>query len=196
MAEIHFFAAPPDLEQIVTLLVERHDARFVLDAGPTAQLRVHRTVSEVMHAVAESQHDPRFFVLSPKWQRHDLLVDETIHNDGRRAFYVRQRYGGPAFDFIARRPRTRDSLPCLVASSLADYPWYYARASAPDTMPRPGPMARAFADVKRLISKEGVRSTTGESGKLGPWILQDALQGQRDGLWLRIGDWHYVPRKR
>jgi hypothetical protein len=196
MAEIHFFAALPDLEQIVSLLVERYEARCVLDAGSTPQLHLHRTVNEVMHAVAESQYDPRFFVLSPKWQRHDLIVEETIHNDGRRAFYVRQRYGGPAFDFIVRKPHADDSPPWLVASSLADYPWYYVRAGAPDTMPRPEPMAQAFADVKRLLSKQGVRSMARETRKLGPWILQGALQGQRDGLWLRIGDWHYIPRER
>jgi hypothetical protein len=149
-----------------------------------------------MQAVAESQHDPRFFVLSPKWQRHDLIVDETNHNDGRRAFYVRQRYGGPAFDFIMRKPRADDSPPCLVASWLADYPWYYVRVGAPDTMPRPEPMAQAFAEVKRLLSKQGVRSIAQESSKAGPWILPNALQGQRDGLWLRLGDWHYVPRER
>jgi len=197
LAEIAMFMTEADLRELVSLLVERFSARFEVDETPEATPSVLTTIDEVCIAVESNRFGARFAVVSPHWQRYPIYRHETERNDGTRAFFIDQRYGGPAFDFIANRPRTENGVRYVIPSSFSDYPYYFPdrNGSVYRTFDRPSPMAETYAIVQSHIRRLGVRTEVKGWSRPGPWVLVDALRCHREGLWLRTGEDVYIPRR-
>lgn len=194
MADLQFFATEEDHASLVSLLVARFNARFVLDGATTPEMPTFESVAEVMHIIKSEMHDPRFFVLSPLWQLEPLTVSETKHNDGRVRFYIRQQEGGPAFDYLARRLRIVESGEQLIPSWFSDYPFYRSRLEMHSELVRPSAMAAAYKEVQHLTQRSGARTDISETRKPGPWAMPGALSAYSRGGWLRAGEWHHTPR--
>jgi hypothetical protein len=192
MAEVHFFMTHHDTRDFAQFLVDAFNATFTLDAQSTAELPVFTAADAVDRVVRSDEYAPRFFVLSPKWQRYALSVSETHHNDGRHLFYVDQRYGGPAFDFIVSREDEPSGF--CIAGSFSDYPWYYLRRNDQERFARPQAMAAAYREVQVYMRQHGRRSRCVETDRPGPFILPHASAAHEHGLWLRRGDAHFEPR--
>ena len=189
MAEIHFFMTHRDTHDFVSFLADFFQTTFTLDQHVTAELPVVDTVEDVDYAVRYHRDAPRFFVMSPRWQRYPLPGSETHHLDGRRLFYVDQRYGGPAFHLIVSRQA--GSPDCIYPGSFSDYPWYYVRRGQPQTFDRPEEMATVYREVQRYLRRHGKRSRRRGKDCPGPFILPDALACYQQGSWLRQGNWHF-----
>ena len=192
MAEVHFFMSHDDTREFAQFLVDQFATTFTLDAHPTAELPVFDSADEVDGAVRSQEYAPRFFVMSSRWQRYELPFSEIHHDDGRHLFYVNQRYGGPAFDFIVSREDRRSGF--CIPGSFSDYPWYYVRRGDPETFERPAAMASAYRAVQVYVRRRGRRSRCVETGRTGPFILPHARAAHEKGLWLRLGDAHFEPR--
>ena len=147
MAEISMFMTEADIRELVGLLVDRFSARFELDQTPEATPSALTTTEEVCRAVESSRFGARFAVVSSLWQRYPIYRHEIQRSDGTRAFFIDQRYGGPAFDFIACRPRPENGARFVTPSSFSDYPYYFPHKdkSVYRTFDRPSPMAEAYA---------------------------------------------------
>ncbi len=180
-----------DTSEFAQFLAGAFAAKFTLDGHSTPELPVFDSVEGVDGAVRSHEHGPRFFVSSPQWQRYTLSVRETRHADGRHLFYVDQRYGGPAFDFIVSR---EDSSGCLYPGSFSDYPWYYVLQNSAITFDRPRAMAAAYRGVQQYVRRHGRRSRCMETGRAGPFVLLHTRAAHERGLWLRRGDAHFEPR--
>lgn len=196
MAELHFFATEEDHEALVSLLVMRFRGRFVLDGSATREMPTFTTVAEVMHVIESESYDPRFFVLSPLWQLEPLSVVQIEHDDGRIRYYIRQREGGPAFDYLARRPRSAESGAELVSSWFGHHPSYWSGLKKDAQFARPVEMTNAYAEVVRHISRGGKRTDVTEIKRTGPWARPGAIAAHERGTWLRVGEWHHSPRTR
>ena len=192
MAEVHFFMTHDDTREFAQFLVDEFRATFTFDAHATAELPVFASADEVERVVRSHEYAPRFFVMSTDWQRYILTVSETHHTDGRHLFYVNQRYGGPAFDFIVSR-EDRPSGYCT-PGSFSDFPWYYIRRGDPERFARPAAMAAAYRAVHAYVRQHGRRSHCVETGRPGPFILPHARSAHEQGMWLRRGDHHFEPR--
>lgn len=194
MAQLQFFATEEDHELLVSLLVARFRARFVLDGAETPEMPTFESVTAVMRIIRSETHDPRFFVLSPFWQLEPLTVAETKHNDGRVRFYIGQRQGGPAFDYLARRLSITKTGEQLVSSWFSNYPSYSSKLVADTEFARPKEMTDAYDEVLRHIRRGGVRTDISEAKESGPWARPGALAAHGRGAWLRVGEWHHTPR--
>lgn len=193
MSELHFFATEPDHEAIIEMLVSGFQAVFVLD-GLAPPLRELTDAAEIRRIVRESPDDPRFYVLSPRWTREPLSVGEVTGPDGRVRHFIRARHGGPAFDYLVRRPRVGDREPQVPASWFLDDDVYYSQERPGEPILRPSAMADAQRAVRRLIAAQGLRTTIQELGRAGPMAMAGARHAWQAGSWLRMGDWHHVPR--
>jgi hypothetical protein len=192
MAEIQFFATDQDHELVVTELVSRYHATFVLDAGHSLPLRAMSTVAEVMSAIASDEHGPRFFVVSQQWQQEPLGMSELRREDGTVRYHVRGRCGGPSLDYIAKRQIGHDLGGHIVPSSMGSHASYYL---ASGEEPCPASMRSALATVQRVVGHGGRRTFVVETGKPGPVAMVHALQAHNLGSWLRVGGWHHEPRE-
>ena len=201
MAEVSFFMTHADTRAFVEFLIEEFEARFALDNCPAPDPPIFRTADEVAALVEGSEFSPRFFVQSPLWDRHPLITTEVHTNDGRHFFSICQRYGGPAFDFILSRCDTEGDSSCIIPGWFSDYPWYIVDRSWLDdksryeTFDRPEEMTDAYRAVQKYLRRNGKRSMDQDSGRTGPWILDDALVEYRRGAWLRQGDARLVPKR-
>jgi len=192
MAELLFFATQDDHEALVRLLVEEYQASFILDEALSLPLRRLSSPSEVMTSICANEFGARFFVVSPQWERAPLEVSEIKNqHDGVTRFYVRQRYGGPALDFIARIPRSSGPSSCIVYSSFSDFHTYYLGRAE---VQRPLELSSALTALRRRVARGGRRTTVIETGKGGPIAMTGALKRYFEGCWLRGGDWHHVPK--
>ena len=166
MAECHFFATEEDHVELVDLLIEEFEGEFFLDGAETRPAAI-RSVSDVMDVIGRGDHDPRFFIVSPRWQTEPLSIDSTACQDGRTRFHVRPRNGGPSIDYMARRLRTTNGGKEILPSWLSDYPTYY-RSNAASDIARPASMALCFDAARRRICRRGMRTTVLEWDKARP----------------------------
>lgn len=202
MAEVHFFMTRNDSLAFVSFLIELVRATFVpersLDPPPFLRLTSSEQVRIRMDQNIQRYY--RFFVLSPQWERLPLVYDEIHANDGQHFYSVSQRYGGPAFDFLASGTYSEGEMQWIRAGWFSDYPYYIEDkaflkdASLYRVFQRPEKMTVAFKEVQRYLRKNGFRSRCRETGHTGPWIGIDALKQHEAGMWLRGGDWHYEPK--
>lgn len=195
MAELEFFMTHNDTCEFVRFLIERFDARFVMDNSPTREPPVYDNADEIDRLVRESEYTPRFHILSNQWEKYPLSIGEVNAKDGRHFFYIEQRYGGPAFDYNVCRVVIKDGENFIIPGWFSDYHYYYISPSDPTTFDRPEGMSSAFKEVRRYMRRNGTRSVCQELGKPGPWILSDALRSHEAGTWLRRGKWHFLPKK-
>ena len=193
MAELHVFATESDHRGIIYMLVTEFQAVFVLDRVPPP-LRELATAADVWQAVGEAREDPRFYVVSPRWQKEPLSVGEFTAPDGRVRHFIRGRHGGPAFDYQVRKPRAGETGSQIVASWFLDDEVYYSQERPGEPILRPAAMVEAQRAVRRLILQQGRRSTNQELGKAGPMVMPGAQHAYQAGSWLRVGEWHHVPR--
>jgi hypothetical protein len=196
VAEISFFATDKDHREFVGFLIERFSARFSQDDVSTANPPWLTTVKDVCEAIESNRFGARFAVVSELWQKYPLYRNFVIRKSGERCYYINQRYGGPAFDFIARRNRTEGGVRFIIPSLFSDYPYYYPDDDSTTyrTFNRPAPMAKAYGDVQKYIRRFGMRTDVKNISRPGPWALHDALQGYKKGIWLRTGEWIHIPR--
>ena len=64
-----------DTVDFIAFLIRQYESRFVLAEATTNELPVYSDASSINEVLA-SEHSTRFFVVSPKWQRHPLIVDK------------------------------------------------------------------------------------------------------------------------
>jgi len=190
-----------DAAGLAKFLIDRYEARFVLDDAPSPDQPPFETAESIVEFLDSSEYSLRFAVLSTVWEMHPLIIREINANDGRRFFSVSQRHGGPAFDFITCRCSTENGQPFIVIGSFSDYPWYIADAeylhdhSKYRTFDRPESMTHAHKEVRKYIRRNGRISVCEETDRSGPWILSGALQTYAKGTWLRQGNHHFAPKK-
>ncbi len=192
-----------DSYEFIKFLIQTFLCEFVPEKSDSPPpFPKYLTFEEVQCKVEEDEHYSRFFVLSPKWEKYPLCFSEINTNDGKHFFTVDQRYGGPAFDFILARSVSEKDLKWMVSGSFADY-HYYIRdksyindQSRYETFDRPEEMKTAYKEVQKYIKRNGVRSICEEDERSGPWILNGALAEFENGLWLRAGKWHFIPKKK
>jgi hypothetical protein len=200
MTDTHMFMTKQDTVEFSSFLMKQYDAWLVLDESPMFPLPEYKTDESVDHPLGASQYSPRFFVMSPIWQKHPLSVTKIKKQDGRTLYYVDQKYGGPAFDFKTCWDSVTDSEPFIVGGWFMDYAWYIVdKAHLQDqskyrTFNRPDSMTQAHKDVRKYLRRNGRKSICRETGRGGPWILAGALEAHAQGTWLRQGDWHFDPR--
>jgi len=191
MAEFDFFATEDDHLELVELFVEAFQAEFFLDGTESPPTAIG-VVSDVMNLIRGNEHDPRFFVVSRQWQIESLSVKPVAGKDGKTRFHIRQREGGPAIDFLARRLRKVGNANEIVPSWLGDFP-SYSSSTSDAAISRPALMADCFDAARKLICRRGMRTTVIETSKPGPWLRPDARIQFERGAWLRVGDWHHTP---
>lgn len=195
MAEIAFFMNNDDTREFAEFLIREFECRFTLDGADRRELPETRSSEEVACWLDPDGYRPRFFVTSPRWSDFPLVVHETTHNDGRRRWYVEQRCGGPAFDYLVSKPRQVDGQPQMIPGWLMDYPWYYVRPGDPTTFERPAGMTKAFQAVKRFLRRNAVRTRRVGSAQAGPWVMLGAVSEFEQGCWLRQGDMRFEPAR-
>lgn len=198
LAQISFFATDKDQRELVGFLIARSSAKFSQDETTTPVVPWLTTVDEVCAAIRSNRFGARFAVVSDSWQKYPIYRTAVTRKDGDRRYFINHRYGGPVFDFIARRERTERSTSFVIPSSFSDYPYYYPNDDSTiyRTFDRPALMASAYADVQKYIRRLGVRTEVKGTSRAGPWALPEALKGYETGLWLRVGDWIHVPRSK
>jgi hypothetical protein len=192
MSDLRFFMTHSDTEEFVSWLITQFRATFVPASHPTSAFPTFTTSAEISRYIAERQHPQRFFVLSDIWQVHPLSTSQTRHNDGTSAYYVDQRYGGPAFDFVLSRPAASGA-EVIIGGLFGDYASYYVRRDSADSFPRPTGMADAFRAAQNYMRRAGRRTVSAELGHAGGWALRGALAAHAAGAWLRLGDFHFHP---
>jgi len=139
-------------------------------------------------------HDPRFSVVSPQWQVEPLHYGQVVTSSGVTRHYIQQHYGGPSFDYLASRPRVGERGPQLVASWLSDFSHYYSLLKPGSVISRPTRMAAAYKALRNTVARGGSRTDILEIQKPGPVAMNGARQAFKAGTWLRVGEWHHVPR--
>jgi len=191
MAEIHFFMTQSDTLNFCRFLSDNFSCVFTMDGADTPKLTKFNNPKKVSGAYDPDGYPARFFFTSPLWSRWPLLTQEIHHHDGRHRWYVRQRYGGPAFDFSISKCRSGSGDLQIITGWISDYPWYYIRTDDPKTFNRPESMSQAFNSIKKFIRSNGKRSYCLEISKHGPWIIEGALTALEDGATLRQGEYHF-----
>lgn len=116
---------------------------------------------------------------------YPLSISSVNAVDGKVHWYVDQRYGGPAFDFIPSRKVSNNNQPWIVPGSFDDYPWYYIKKGSPETFDRPTSMQKAFKEVQKYIRSVSTRSVCRELKKTSRWIARGAANEYAKGAWLR-----------
>lgn len=190
MAELVFFATEQDHERIVSALIEKFDAIFVLDGGDSLPLRSFSKVSDVMAAIREDEFGARFFVIASAWQTEALVTSKIDGAGGSIRYCVAGRYGGPSIDYIARYERESDTGAHIICSSLAVFPTYYL---SDGEVPRPEALQDAFAELRKFVHRGSKKTLVEENGKAGPIAMTGARMANTRGTWLRIGGWRHVP---
>ncbi|MHC4201342.1 MAG: hypothetical protein ACYSU0_15235 [Planctomycetota bacterium] len=202
MAEVDFFMTKKDSLDFVSFLIEAFSAEFVPERNESAPpFPRYSSIADVKRRIDEDEYYSRFSVLSPLWERYPLGISEVHANDGQHFYSVCQRYGGPSFDLILSRIGMDGDARYLIPGSFSDYPYYIREffltdKSRYETFDRPPEMAKAYRDVQKYLRRTGCRSVCRETGRTGPWIIGDALREFQRGCWLRIGDWHCVPKEK
>jgi hypothetical protein len=191
MAEIHFFMTQADTLDFAGFLVREFECRFTMDGSDMPDLPELTTAEQVATCRAPGGYTPRFFVTSRRWSRYPLIVRKISHHDGRIRWYVDQRYGGPAFDFVVSAVREEDGSLQILPGSFMDYPWYYIQHGDYSTFDRPATMTSAFQAVRRYMRRNAVQSRLREPARAGPWALPGAVREYQSGCWLRQGDWRF-----
>lgn len=200
MTDTHMFMTNQDTVEFSSFLIAKYNARLILDESPILPLPEYKTDDAVDHLLRASEYSPRFFVMSPIWQKHPLSVTRIKKQDGRTLYYVDQKYGGPTFDFKTCWCSVADSVPFIVGGWFMDYAWYIVDKkhlqdkSEYQTFNRPDSMTEAHKDVRKYLRRKGQKSICRETGSNGPWILTGALKAHAQGVWLRQGDYHFDPK--
>jgi hypothetical protein len=194
MAEVSFFMMPQDSREFAQVLIDEFDAKFVLDGSDSSRIVQLDNADDIARSLDPDGYPARFFVVSKYWTAFPLQFIEIHHDDGRHRWYVRQRYGGPAFDFASSKIISMNSQRQLIAGSFADYPWYYLQIDSPERHRRPNSMVDAFKRVRQHLRQNGERTRSVGDRRLGPWAMRHALREIEDtGLTLRIGDDRFAP---
>jgi hypothetical protein len=192
MSDIHFFMTQDDTEEFIAWLIAQFRPTFIPSSHPTQEFPRLTTLPEVSNHFTGRQHCPRFSILSDVWHLHPLCFSHIHHNDGTSAFYVDQRYGGPAFDLVFSRPHSEEPN-IIVGGRLGDYASYFIHPDRPDPFPRPAGMAQAFRSIQNYMRRYGRRTVSAELGHSGGWAMRGALAAHAAGTWLRLGDFHFHP---
>jgi hypothetical protein len=193
MAEQTFFATEADHESLINLLISEYEAIFVLD-GTDPQIEPMTTIEAVMDALRRTAHDPRFFVISPQWQVEPLQFGQTVTSGGVTRHHVQPGHGGPSFDYLANRVRVGEQGSQVVASWFSDFSHYHSLLNPRGAIARPTRMAAAYKAVRKTVARGGSRTDVQEIQKPGPMAMLGARQAFKAGTWLRVGEWHHVPR--
>jgi hypothetical protein len=196
MSEVLFFMTEADTVAFCRFLVDSFSCDFAVDGVAEPGIQVLTVPEEVASARDPDGYHARLFVGSRLWSSYPLVQEETHHKDGRHRFYIQQRYGGPAFDYLVSRVRTTVEGTQIVPGWFSDYPWYYASREDRKTVTRPEAMQEAANGARRYLRRHGKRTVCDDSARPGPWVLSGALAAYHAGAWLRLGDAHYHPRTR
>jgi hypothetical protein len=201
MAETHFFMTRDDSLGLISFLIDVASAEFVPEKSPDPPpFPRYSTVAEIEARMDRDLYDSRFFVVSREWERFPLVINEIQAKDGRNFFSVAQRYGGPAFDLVISRTRSKENVQWMLSGWFSDYAYYIQDAafhkdhSLYRTFDRPERMTSVHKEVQKYIRRNSSRSVCQENGHIGPWIALGALKEYESGIWLRAGDYHFVPK--
>jgi hypothetical protein len=194
MSEVYFFMTQDDTVSFCRFLIDSFECDFTMYSVTVPQFIVLTDPTKVAQARDPDGFEARFFVRSPSWLSRPLILQEIHQNDGRHRWYLKERYGGPAFDFSMSHIRSGEEGIQLIPGFFMDYPWYFTDTPEFERIIRPQGMQHMANSVRTYLRRHGVRTATTHSSQPGPWALEGALSAYRSGAWLRGGDWHYHPR--
>jgi hypothetical protein len=157
MSELHFKLTRRDVADFLTWFFDSFHPTFIPETHSSEDFPEYRSASEVMevaHLRLAGDIPARFFALSDDWSKTPLCVEECHPIDGHPSFfYVRQRYGGPAFDFILRLEAGSGVDEQVYAGWLMDYPYYYRQIGSSESLERPRRMTEAYKMSKAWIRR-------------------------------------------
>jgi hypothetical protein len=195
MSDLHFFMTRKDTEAFLDFLVSEFAASFTAGWSYASTLPEFKTTVEVLNYVDSAPHRLRFFVRSGRWTIYPLSSSGVMPKNGTQTIYsVDQRYGGPAFDLLISNDQAGKKTPFIIGGWFSDYPSYYLKRGSPEWFKRPEGMTEAFKAVQKYIRRNGRQTRHSEKPSWnGGWALADAMYQHERGVWLRLGDNHFIP---
>jgi hypothetical protein len=194
MAEIHFYQTEQENFETIDFLINKYKVRFVPEKNQEKDYCELATLGDIKRHLEDYEYAPRYFILSNEWSQFPLFQSKLVKDVDFLYYYIMQRHGGPAFDFIFSRTYMRNDKKWIIAGSISDYPWYYEDDDIQKEFPRPERMKEAFTEISRYLKKGSKKSICKEKGFPGPIIRKEALSKFEEGTWLRAGDLHFIPK--
>jgi hypothetical protein len=194
MAQISFFMSERETYSLVQFFIDQFDAKFTPEKNWTRNFPTFSNIADIKKREEVSGYK-RYFITSKKWENHPFTFGEVNAKD-HHSFYVRQSYGGPAFDLMFPRTIEENGVKWIAPGMLSDYASYFIDESSGTLFKRPIPMADAYKKLCRFIKKGSYTSFCEEENFKGPLITPEAFQEYQKGTWLRIGDNHFKPIKK
>lgn len=192
MAEIHFFMTFDESRELAKVLINQFNVRFIPEISSEPIIKELKSIDDFRLHIKEYSNAPRYFLVSDQWSKFPLYQKE-LNSKGHHYFYIMQRHGGPAFDWILSREYEKDGKKWIVPGSISDYPWYMTNEGIEKTFARPDTMKEEYKKISRIIRKKTTKSICKEKGFNGPLISQYALKDFCHGVCLRTGNFHFEP---
>lgn len=201
MAETHFFMTESDEFNFIEFLIKSFGAEFVpATSSNKPPFPRYSQLAQLQGIIDQADDRSRFFVLSSLWEVYPLCFDELKKGEMCNEYFVIQRHGGPAFDFVLSGHSDHQSMRSIIPGSFSDYSYFifndaYVNDQAEyETFDRPPAMAQSYRIVQKYLRSKARRTVCNETGKTGPWALPGAVREFDLGTWLQIGDWSFAPQ--
>jgi hypothetical protein len=97
----------------------------------------------------------QYFVIRADWQLEDLLMRPVVNEHEGPGFYIAQRYGGPAIDYLLYPEHIENGQRTLGRGAVHHYPHYYS-AKDNQKVALPRAMRDFFAQLSRFIRADAV----------------------------------------
>ncbi len=158
MADIKIFISIEDFWNIIDFLIDKFAVEIFpetcfdepLIKGFTSKVEIEKHIDAIPDTYSMS-----YFITSPHWKVEPIYYNE-IDKSGMKVYYIRQRYGGPAFHFIPsfsfpRIPKEKK----ILGGIISDYSGYYSLKDDDykKTFERPEAMKNALSEIKKYITK-------------------------------------------
>lgn len=129
---------------------------------------------EQINELASYRH---FFVLRADWQIDDLLMRPVVNKHEGPGYYIAQRYGGPAIDYMLYPEHGEVGHTTLGRGSVAYYSHYFAIADGRKVTPPPA-MKSFFSQLSQFIRTESVCL---KGKKRSAWLSRSASSAVTSG---------------
>lgn len=134
----------------------------------------------------------QLFVVHPDWQLEDLVMSSVVNKHEGPVFYIAQRYGGPAIDYLLYPERVEGEKVILGRGSVHHYPHYYSARDAGEVLPVPPAMREFYSRLARFLKKDAVR-LKGEIQSV--WLSRSTAEQVAAGTKFVPEEWEEAARK-